>query len=107
MSRCQVSLYEDGGDEGVVFRREECIVAVSPGSIRGLVSRWMLMGVEARELMCLRMLSGLRKPIDCRKHCRVIVTTRGRAALTLSEGRGVRGEVRDGDGLAWSLGSIG
>jgi hypothetical protein len=36
------------------------MVATSPGSIRGLESRWRLTDVEARECMCLMRLSGLR-----------------------------------------------
>jgi hypothetical protein len=67
----------------------------------------MLIGVEDNACICLMTFSGLRKPIDWRKDCRDIVITLGRAALTLSAGRVVRGVPGDGTVLMCLLQSIG
>lgn len=82
-----------------MLRRLDFIEATSPGSMRGLLSRRILTGDDDSWCMCLRMLSGFRNPIDWMKDSWDIVTTEGRAALTLSMGKVVRGVVRDGAGL--------
>lgn len=75
------------------------MVAAVPGSTRGETSRSRWIGTDESFVMFLRSESGLRKPMDWSRDLCDIVTTFGRAELTLSMGEVVRGEVRDGDAL--------
>ena len=72
--------------DGDVFRRLAFMEAVSPGSSRGFESRSMLIGIEASFFIFLRIVSGLRKPIDCNRQSLVIVTTLGIDEFTRSVG---------------------
>ena len=95
MSRCHTLLYDAGGVEGEVFLLLAFIDAVSPGSIRGFLSRSMWMGTDDNCFMCLRIKSGFLNPIDCIRQSLVIVTTLGIDELTRSVGEVGFDEVDD------------